>query len=67
MTLELPTLEFWVGKCVEIKVLGGCYLIRFLRSPTSTDQIHTTKLVLHHKFYEEISAKIELQTRPPLI
>ena len=45
----------------------GCYSIRSSCSPASTDQIWTTKLVLHYQIYDEAPAKIGLAIKPPLI
>ena len=36
-----------ITKVTHWRTLSGCYWVHFSCSPTSTDQIHTTKVALH--------------------
>ena len=45
----------------------GCYLICFPCSPTSTNHIHTTKLVMQYHIYDERFVETKLETGPLMI
>ena len=47
-----------ISRCIKVQL---CYLVWFSCSPTSTNWVCTTKLVLHLQIYDEASTTIKLK------